>query len=426
MSDRNLIQVFCLGEEIGRLGIDQELSRSFFQYNADFLKNGLNIFPATGVIRRTELTQVFSNYNNSTFRSLPPQIADSLPDVFGNVVFSAWLNSNGRVAKDVSVMEQLAYVANRGMGALEFQPSKEIPTNSPIDLNEIIDVLKQVLSKKESASSSSLDHQGLINIFKIGSSAGGARPKVLISENKKTGRIIPGDIEFSDLFNHYLVKLNIEDSENDYLQYKRELVEFIYYKIATAVGIDMMPSSLIDGLHFSTKRFDRIKGKKLHVLTACGLTGWDFRDPYHSSYENLFDLALFLKVPHVQIEQLFRRMVFNVVFGNYDDHLKNHSFCFDKDENKWDLSPAYDLTYSLNPLMPHSNVRRALSINKKRSGILLKDILEIADNYTIKNPKGIVQELQEAKMMWSDLASEYLLPEKIARQIESDFASFVV
>ena len=187
----------------------------------------------------------------------------------------------------------------------------------------------------------------------------------------------------------------------------------------------MMPSKLIEQKHFATLRFDRQNGKKKHVLTACGLTGWDYQSPKDSSYENLFELALFLKVPHREIEELFKRMVFNVVFFNSDDHLKNHSFIYDEEKDKWNISPAYDITYSLNPLMNYTRTSRALSINGKRVDITLKDVLTIAATFTIKNPKKTIQDIQDALTYWNEQASELNLPVNIVQSIYKDFVYLV-
>jgi serine/threonine-protein kinase HipA len=314
-------------------------------------------------------------------------------------------------------MEQLAYVADRGMGALEYRPSKELPQSASIDLSEIIAVLKDVLHDKDEQHESTLNHDALLNIFKIGSSAGGARPKILISEHKNTGEIIPGDLNHSSEYNHYLIKLHLDDE----LGYSREVIEYCYYLTAHHIGISMMPSKLIDQKHFATLRFDRQEGKKKHILTATGLTGWDYKNPRDSSYENLFELALFLKVPHRDVEELFKRMVFNVVFFNSDDHLKNHSFIYDEDQGKWNISPAYDITYSLNPLMNYTRTSRALSINGKRVDITLEDVITIAETFTIKNPKRIIQEIQDAIAHWNQKADELSLPSNIVQSIQRDF-----
>ncbi|MFK8056023.1 MAG: type II toxin-antitoxin system HipA family toxin [Saprospiraceae bacterium] len=415
-SNRN-ISVKLFGQEIGRIGLDEDSKRSSFQYNPAFLeRNALqNIFPKTGILKRTEHVQLFSQFDNETFKGIPPQFADSLPDMFGSIIFKAWLDSKDQ--KTISVLEQLAYVGNRGMGALEYSPAVEIQEHTTIDLKEIIEVLKEVLDLKKTTKQKDLNTQALINIFKIGTSAGGARPKILISEETATGRVIPGDLEVSDKYDHYLVKLAIDDEIN----YPREVVEFCYYQIARKAGIRMMDSKLIDDKHFATLRFDRQDGEKKHVLTASGLTGWDYKSVKESSYENLFKLCSFLKIPHAQTEELFKRMIFNVVYGNLDDHLKNHSFIYNQQGDSWQLSPAYDLTYALNPLLNFKNTKRALSINGKRSNINLKDVYQLADAFTIKNPEGIVRNVLSYKNELINLFEKHgvsaLVSEKIKESI---------
>lgn len=415
MAKNNIINVFLFGEEIGRIGFDEEDNRSSFQYNPEFLKKSKlkNIFPKTGIIKRISPVQIFSQFNNETFKGLPPQIADSLPDMFGSLIFKTWLESNDKVQNELTVIEQLAYVSNRGMGALEFFPAKQLAETATINLDEIIEVLKSVLDVKKTIYEKQFDSEALLNIFKIGTSAGGARPKILISENKTTGEIIPGDVEYSDKYDHYLIKLSADDE----LGYPREVVEYCYYLTATAIGISMMQSKLIEDKHFATLRFDRQGGEKQHVLTASGITGWDFKKSENSTYENLFRLSSFLKIPHAQMEQLYKRMIFNIVFRNTDDHLKNHSFIYNKNKDNWRLSPAYDLTFALNPLLNFKRSNQALSVNNKRSNINLKDVLSLAELFTIKNPKGIILEVQKSVDFLEMNMEQHGVPAKVKESI---------
>lgn len=415
MARDKIIDVIAFGQEIGKLGYDIDQGKSFFQYNPEFLESGKysKLFPF--IFKRTKPAQVFTEYLQDTFQGLPPMIADSLPDTFGNIIFQEWLTARG--IQKVTPLEQLAYVADRGMGALEYKPVKELPDTSSININEIITILERVLKLKEDTSGSALDELSLLNVFKIGTSAGGARPKILISEHKETGKIIAGDSETSADYNHYLVKLHLDDSDG----YNKEKVEYAYYVLAQEAGIDMMPSKLIENKHFATIRYDRQNGEKQHVLTVTGLTGWDIKSqPENSSYENVFKVALGLEVPHKDLQQLFKRMVFNVVFRNVDDHLKNHSFIYNKEENKWNLGPAYDLTYALNPLITFKTTSRALSINGKRSGITTKDLLTIAEEFVIKNPKGIIDDVQKLTSKWVEIAGDLEVPSTILHKIHND------
>lgn len=414
-----VITLRCFGQEIGRIGYDENKLRSSFQFHPDFLIQNryTHLIPETGILKKVSKVQLFTQFNTDTFRGLPPMIADSLPDVFGNIIFKKWLEFKDKQFEKISVLEQLAYVANRGMGAFEFEPRIPISKTDSLDLSEIISVLGKVLHSKESVEEDELNSHALLNIFKMGTSAGGARPKILISENKQSGLIIPGDLIYSNDFDHYLVKLQLDDD----FGFSRELIEYSYYLTATYLGLTMMPSKLIDQKHFATLRFDRVDGKKKHVLTATGLTGWDFQQPKDSHYENLFELALFLKIPNSELEELFKRMIFNIVFCNTDDHLKNHSFRYNELEDKWNLAPAYDLTYSLNPLLNYKRYSRALAVNGKRVNITLGDVLQIAEKFTIKNPKSIVLKIQEGIDFWSQKANKLNIPNEIILSIQKDF-----
>ena len=417
MTRNDIIEVILFGQEVGKMGYDLDKRTSYFQYNPFFLDSGKysNIFPY--IFRRVKPRQVFTEFEGETFKGLPPMIADSLPDMFGNIIFKEWFESKNREFKKISPLEQLTYVSNRGMGALEYRPSAVIPKSTTIDITEIVEVLRKVLDLKQRTSEHGLNDMGLLNIFKMGTSAGGARPKILISEHKETKHIIPGDMEYGADYDHYLVKLHMDEEWG----YNREKVEYAYYQMARECGITMMDSKLIDDKHFATLRYDRQSGEKQHVLTSTGLTGWDFKKPQDSSYENLFKLALGLKVPYKDIQQLFKRMVFNVIMANIDDHLKNHSFIYNKVSNSWNLAPAYDLTYPLNINYNYTNIARALSINDRRIDITHKDILTIAETYAIKNPNGIIKEVQEVILKWENLSRELELPKKVGNGIGKEF-----
>lgn len=423
MNKINTLSVFCFGQEIGKLNVDEHQYKSYFQYNPDFLNDNRysELFPLTGILKRTNSVQVFSQFNSDTFRGIPPMFADSLPDLFGNIIFKQWLENSTQKFNHLSVLEQLSYVSNRGMGALEYYPAKEIASITTVQLNEMVSLVEQILEQKEQTTLKALNHEALLTLFKIGSSAGGVRPKVLIAENKRTGQIIPGDISCSDDFEHYLVKLGLSEE----ISFQREVVEYCYYLTLKEIGIHIMPSKLIDDKHFATQRFDRQQGEKNHILTTTGLTGWDFKQPDVSSYENLFDLALFLKLSYAEIEELFKRMIFNVVFCNTDDHLKNHSFIYNSKSNQWNLAPAYDVTYALNPLINYTQISRALSINGKRIDIVWKDIEVFADNYTIKNPKQLVLDVQAGIDFCALKMKEYNIPTTIIHRIVNDFVILI-
>lgn len=419
MSKNNFINVRLFGTEIGRLGYDPDQSASFFQYHPDYLASNTwkRIFPY--VFRRITQVQVFKKFSGETFRGLPPMVADSLPDMFGNIIFKEWLEAQHRTLKMITPLEQLAYVANRGMGALEYLPAKDIPSDADINIQDLVEIVQKVLNKKGGTQGERLNTIALFNIFKIGTSAGGARPKVLVAECKKTKKIIPGDMVTSNDYNHYLVKLHIPTASEAYT----ERVEYAYYQLAIKAGITMMPSRLIEEQHFATLRFDRQHGEKIHTLTASGLTGWDFKDPEHSTYENLFRLAIDLKVPYKDIQEIFRRMVFNVVFANADDHLKNHSFMYNREADTWELAPAYDLNYPFNIELNFTQVSRALAINNKRRGITRSDLLTVADTFSIKDAKGIMDQIVDAAQSWEAVAGDLGISEKVIQAIRAAMVS---
>ncbi len=421
MAAQQTIRVILFGIEIGTIGFDEQTNRSSFQFHPDFLQRAdlQNIFPDTKIIKRVPQVQLFSQFQSNTFKGLPPQFADSLPDKFGSIILNEWIKQEEN--RSLNALEQLTYISNRGMGALEYKPQKQLPDHSRIQIEQVIQILKNVLGLKRSAKQDTLNQAALVNIFKIGTSAGGAKPKILISEHKKTKEIISGDIETSDDYNHYLIKLNLEE----YDSYQAEIIEYCYSIILKQLGIRMTDCKLIDQKHFATIRFDRQNGEKQHILTATGMTGWDFKSAEYSSYENLFSLCSFLKLPHAQLEELYKRMIFNVVFRNDDDHLKNHSFIYNCEKDNWQLSPVYDVTYSLNPQLNVLNSRRALSINGKRSKIQLEDVLKIATAFTIKNPKSLIRETQAKKELLVKLLQEHSIPDSVVQTMSKSFANFI-
>jgi serine/threonine-protein kinase HipA len=408
------IKVHLFDQEVGTIGFNLDTAKTVFQYNADFLKNNSNAFPF--ILKKTELTQSFSNVNNTTFKNLPSVFADSLPDSFGNIILNRWLESR-KTNNKLTPIQQLAYMSNRGMGALEYKPGNTIPSIGDFGLSTVVSILNKVLDQKASLRELKLNEAALYTILRIGSSAGGARPKIIVSEHKETGNLIAGDRSISDEYNHYLVKLYMNDPTE---QFNSCALEYGYYLMALDSGLKMMPSKLIEGKHFATERYDRINGEKIHTLTVSGLTGWDFKSTDHSSYENLFKLSIALKVPHSNLEETFRKMVFNVVNNNIDDHLKNHSFQFDLKSNKWSNTPFYDLTYATNPFMKYTRIQRALSINGKRNNIKIDDILKLAKTFSIRNPKEIIKQVNTVSLNWSEYGKKAGLDELVINAVQKD------
>jgi serine/threonine-protein kinase HipA len=408
----DILNIKLFGEEIGRLGYDNDKRCSYFQYSPDYLTTN-NSKSLPFIIKRNPEIQSFPQFEGKAFRGLPPMFADSLPDVFGNHLFQSWLNTQGKPIQ-LNALEQLAYVGRRGMGAWEYEPTLTMDAPSSFRIAEMAQLLKEILADKESLMPEIANAEGLLNLFRIGTSAGGMRPKILVARHRKTNQIMPGDLLYGPHHDYFLVKLNLENDPS----HPKETIEFIYASIAQQHGIDMMPCELWEGQHFATHRFDRQNNQKQHVLTASGLTGWDYQNTEDSSYENLFKLAMALKIPLSELQQLFRRMVFNVVFNNIDDHLKNHSFTYHPKTDQWHLSPAYDLTYALNPKLKFHKVSRALSICGKREQIARKDLLKIADTFSIEQAEQIIREIQEGRSLWSDMAYQHHLSPTLINTIQ--------
>lgn len=397
----NILNITLFGKEIGRLGYDNNKRCSYFQYNPDYLENkSANCIPF--IIKKSADAQSFPQFEGKAFRGLPPMFADSLPDVFGNHLFQAWLSIQGKPTQ-LDTLEQLTYVGNRGIGAWEYEPANKIEAPSSFRISDMAQLLSEIVDEKEQINPQLTNTEGLMNLFRMGTSAGGMRPKILVARHRKTNQLMPGDLLYGPHHDYLLAKLNLDNDPS----HPKETIEFIYANIAKEIGIEMMPCELWEGQHFVTHRFDRQNNQKQHVLTASGLTGWDYQNPEDSSYENLFKLAIALKIPLSELQQLFRRMTFNVAFNNIDDHLKNHSFMYHYETYKWHLAPAYDLTYALNPKLKFHKVSRALSINGKREQIQRTDMLKIAELFNIDDAETIITEVTSGQTLWSELAFKH-------------------
>jgi len=415
------IQIKLFDTEIGIIGYDTTKAISYFQYSQSFLNSNKykNIFPF--IIKRVSQVQVFKN-TDYIFRNLPSVFADSLPDSFGNQLFNIWADLNNIDPSKLTPIHQLGYLGNRAMGALEFYPAKVIFKDvNNVNLNDINNILNKVLQSKENVSNLKLDELGLLNIVKMGFSAGGARAKVIVSEHKITKELIPGDINISDNYNHYLVKFpNTED------KYNRELVEYSYYISAIDSDIDMMPTKLIENKYFATERYDRQHGKKIHVLTATGISGISFQDLSNEkiSYNFLFDIANAINISPKDMQQLFTRMVFNYTFHNIDDHFKNHSFMYNENNDRWTITPAYDINYSLDALAKWHNAPHNLALYGKRNDIKTSDFLRLAREYNIKNPKKIIRKIHKVSLKWKSLAIKLNIPTNVIDSIKKDFKNY--
>lgn len=420
------VQVKYKGKLVGKVVMNN--NQYFFKYESAFLELGVDLAPLQMPINSSkEKIYSFPNLNPNTFYGLPGLIADSLPDKFGNNILNTWLNKKGKDLSSLNSLERLSYIGNRGMGALEFLPEikNELFSNlddAKINLNELSDISQQIISSKKDLKVNAKNNISLAQLIDVGTSAGGARAKALVSINDKTGEIKANHLKTEKDFNYYLVKF---DTISDQTNVSTEvcLTEYAYYKMARKAGIDMMSSKLLEEngrFHFATKRFDRTNsGEKIHTQTLCAMGHYDYRDFTHNSYENLFYVARAINVDYRSREQLFRMMVLNVITRNLDDHSKNFGFLMTK-TGKWKVSPAYDINFNYDPKGLFTQYHK-MSINGKVENINRADLLELAKQNSINKPENIIDEIKEAASLFPQIAKNIGISEELSTYIASCF-----
>lgn len=413
---------------VGAISWDNEQGVSSFEFDINFLDSNCDISPIMMPLSRRNRIFTFRETQNSiTFKGLPGLLADILPDKYGNTLINNWLIRQGRPVNSLNPVEILCFIGNRGMGALEFEPVNPKPNNNStkIEIDSLVDVAEQILSGRMDFKTNitEAEEKALYDILKIGSSVGGARAKALIAYNEKTGEVRSGQAKAPKGFSYWLIKFDgVTDSQfGSSAGYGR--VEMAYYKMAKAAGINMMESRLLfenNRAHFMTKRFDRTSdNEKLHVQTFCAMRHYDFNEVKLYSYEELFETMRELGLTYPEAQELFRRMVFNVVSKNCDDHTKNFAFLMDK-TGEWRLSPAYDVCHAYRPGSDWVS-QHALSINGKRKNFTREDLLSIGRSMNIKNSISIINDVLEVCSSWDTYADEVQVDEKLRDAIKSTF-----
>jgi len=352
------------------------------------------------------------NSEFNTFKGLPGLLADVLPDNYGNQLINRWLAQQGRPQNNMNPVEMLCFIGTRGMGALAFEPTffKENKTTFSIELDSLVAIAQKMLSQREPFNTNlqKEEEKAVMELLKIGPSAGGARPKAVIAYNEKTGEVKSGQTKASKGFAHWLIKLDgVSDLQLGASKgYGR--VEMVYFNMAKACGIEMMPSKLLeenDRTHFMTKRFDREGSEtKHHIQSFCALKHFNFNLVNSFSYEQLFQTMRELKLTYQDTEQLFRRMAFNVIAQTCDDHTKNFAFKLKKG-GKWQLAPAYDVCHAYRPGSAWVN-QHALSINNKRKDFNKKDLLILGQSIKTKKALNIIEEINETLSQWKKFAGQ--------------------
>lgn len=415
-------EVYLWGTRIGVIYQDNHLSPGRFEYDKKFLNSGIELspfmMPLSGRIYSfPELVRL------EAFHGLPGLFADSLPDKFGNAVIEQWLISHGRSISSFSAIERLCYTGKRGMGALEYVPATETAaSDEDIDVTDMVELATEVLADKEQ-SVLEKNKAAVAQLIEIGSSAGGARAKAVISWNPKTGIIKSDQVKAGEGFEQWIIKFDGVNKNGDHgLVDKKQysLIEYAYYLMALDSGIDMMECRILskDGLnHFMTRRFDRKDGKKIHVQTLAAIKHIDYNQIGAYSYEAYAECARKLGIGKEGIKQLFRRMVFNVLSANCDDHVKNFAFQMDR-QGKWSLTPAYDLTFAYNPNNKWISEHQML-INNKFSRITDNDMIQsgIQMGLTREYCVSVVEEIRQVVNNWYEYAMKAGISESRSEEI---------
>lgn len=412
----DVAEVKIWNELVGAVQWNDQQKLASFEFAPEFIRKGWDLSPikmpitnGSRIYRFPELRRV-KDATEDTFKGLPGLLADSLPDRYGNKLINRWLEQNNRLPESMNPVEKLCFIGKRGMGALEFEPAHlNAGTNTfSIELSGLVDIAKKMLSNRESFHTDlNVDEEkAMREILKVGTSAGGARPKALIAFNDKTGEICSGQTKAPLGFEHWLIKLDGVSGIQFGDSHGWGHVEYAYYLMAKECGINMMECRLLsenNRFHFMTKRFDREGNEtKHHVQTLCALQHFDYNDMFGYSYEQVFQTMRILRLKYPEAEQMFKRMVFNVLAINYDDHTKNFGFILKKGGN-WELAPAYDVCFSYDP----TNVwvsQQTLSVNGKRQQITKADLMTIAESNNIKKGEAIIDEINITIKYWGDFS----------------------
>lgn len=429
------LEVRYKGQPVGALSYAKGDTAARFEYLPEFVEKNIPLAPLTMPAEKGRI-YAFPGLNWETFRGLPGMLADSLPDDFGNAVLNQWLAQQPDRTEPLSPLERLQYTGERGMGALEYHPARtqsKSPKHHDIELEQLVKLAQDVLDTRQGFRQSThfdeiADREMMEALLAVGTSAGGARPKAVLAFNKDFSQVRSGQGKVPEGFEHYLLKFDgvrerdpAQQTFGDPLGYG--VMEYVYYLMATASGIKMMPCYLLaegNRRHFVTKRFDRVGNEKKHIQTLTAIKHVNYQNIGGFSYEELFQVARQLRLPREDAIDLFRRMVFNHVATNHDDHSKNFGFILEGEQ--WRLSPAYDVAFSYKAGNPWVE-QHWMSLNGKRSGHSRADFYALADVHLAKIPRheidAIIDRVIDAVSQWSNLAKENGVPDKLAASISS-------
>ncbi len=403
------VKVILWGKEVGRLLWDSRRKLSYFTYNPAFLQEGLDVAPFTASIHDFRSRMTIYGDTERIYQKLPSFLADSLPDDWGNQLFDFWRKEHKIPAADITPLEKLSFIGKRGMGAFEFEP--EMPNHSSkakTDIRSLVNLAQKIFVSRGEVHILPEESLNMQTLISVGTSAGGRQPKAIIAIDKVTGEITSGQIADQEGYDYYILKFG------DRSRSSAEL-EMTYYKMARQAGITMMKSRLLQvegSCHFLTSRFDRENGHKLHTQTLAAL------NPDAHSYEDLLLVCRKLNLPETVSEEIFHRLVFNVLANNTDDHNKNFAFLMHPDGH-WSLSPAYDMTFIFNNGGYQPQKEHCMTIGGKLQDLTKEDLLSFASDNGIRKPESIIKEVSDAVSDFRTVASSYNVKDEWIGRVEN-------
>ncbi|NNJ71551.1 MAG: type II toxin-antitoxin system HipA family toxin, partial [Enterobacterales bacterium] len=417
--------------DVGAVSYDTEAQLGLFEYFPSFINTGIELSPIKMPLVKDKIYS-FPDIDHATFKGLPGLIADSLPDDFGNAVMNAWIAAQGKPVSDITPLQRLQYTGMRGMGALTYSPAvkrKNLNSSQRIHIEALIAIAQEVLDKREQfkvnlTNNGQEDIDAMMSLLSVGMSAGGARPKAVLAFNEDFTQVRSGQTNAPNDFTHYIMKFDgvsehskSQETFGDPMGYGA--MEYTYHLLAKDCGIDMMPCRLIDEgkrRHFITERFDRKGNEKIHVQTLNALEHVSYKNVGSYSYAEVFNTARKLNLSPDDAMQLFKRMVFNVIARNHDDHTKNFGFLFNN-ENKWQLSPAYDLAYSYKP-NSHWVSKHWMTLNGKQDNFTRNDFYsfeKISPVFSKRKIDDVLNQTIEVVSRWDNLATEQEVPNSLKK-----------
>ena len=427
MKSTQVLEVVVWDKRVGALAADPRLGCYVFAYDPAWKRTAVELAPLTMPLDDRRRVFAFPSLPDGTYNRLPAMVADALPDDFGNALIDAWMAERGVAKSEITALDRLAYMGKRGLGALEFRPARGAHSESavPLAMQSLVEEARRLVSGSFHGDREA--QAALANIIRVGTSAGGARAKAVIAWNPRTDEIRSGQFEAAPGFEHWLLKFDGVGRDVELgtgADYGR--IEYAYHRMALAAGIEMEPCRLLEEngrAHFMTRRFDRevVEGAtvKHHLQTLCAMDQLDFRQRATHSYSQLFMAIARLKLGDAATGQAFRRMAFNGMARNCDDHTKNFSFRL-KQGGMWELAPAYDLIHAYNPKGAWT-YQHLMSVNGKFDGIAREDLLVEADRFGVRRPLDMLADVRTALASWAEFAAEAGLSAKTADRVAADF-----